>query len=165
MMGDTCIQLGRVGQIIVEKFAGSVTPQGPYTGFFTSVGIGAGGAPLTAKLLGTNSQGGPNNPGDPNGTGSATVFLSAGMGVVCFDLTASGVALPAFASHIHMGAVGVAGPVVVPFTALPNGHASGCTTGVSPSLIRSILANPSGYYVNVHNGPFPGGVIRGQLSQ
>jgi hypothetical protein len=34
-------------------------------------------------------------------------------------------------------------------------------------LFRSadaIAANPANYYVNVHNAPFPGGAVRGQLA-
>jgi hypothetical protein len=32
-----------------------------------------------------------------------------------------------------------------------------------PELVGAIAANPSGYYVNVHNIPYPDGAIRGQL--
>jgi hypothetical protein len=34
---------------------------------------------------------------------------------------------------------------------------------VTAQLIGEIAANPSGYYVNLHNARFPGGAIRGQL--
>jgi hypothetical protein len=36
-------------------------------------------------------------------------------------------------------------------------------TGIAPSLFAEILANPPGYYFNIHNADFPGGAIRGQL--
>jgi hypothetical protein len=32
-------------------------------------------------------------------------------------------------------------------------------------LILAILHDPSAYYFNVHNAPFPGGALRGQLSK
>jgi hypothetical protein len=75
----------------------------------------------------------------------------------------SGIA-PATAAHIHVGAAGVAGPVVVPL-APPTGTSSGCVTGVSPELIKAITQNPQNYYVNVHNAEFPAGALRGQLSK
>ncbi len=43
------------------------------------------------------------------------------------------------------------------------GMLSGCVSGVDPALIGEIIANPAGYYVNVHTTPFPGGAVRGQL--
>jgi hypothetical protein len=29
--------------------------------------------------------------------------------------------------------------------------------------VQSIVADPASFYVNVHNGDFPGGAVRGQL--
>jgi len=101
--------------------------------------------------------------GDPVATGTATVRLRAGQGQLCYKLAAEN--LPAAtASHIHRAAAGASGAVVIPlFTPNAAGKASGCV-GASRSVVRAILAGPAGYYVNVHNGEFPGGAIRGQLT-
>jgi hypothetical protein len=103
-------------------------------------------------------------PGDPNASGSTVVTLNSTTGLVCYVIKVSGLSAPIFAGHIHVGPAGVAGPVVIPFplTGGPNTFA-GCTHA-NKALIQSIIDNPSGYYTNVHNAPFPGGAIRGQLS-
>jgi hypothetical protein len=103
--------------------------------------------------------------------------LNPGHNEVCWEVTVAGLTAPAFAAHIHKGAAGVNGPIVVPFFgfATPS-HAtsfSGCTENVDRALIEDIQDNPAGYYVNVHTscagqtatcGPFfPGGAVRGQL--
>ena len=59
------------------------------------------------------------------------------------------------------------GPTVFPlFTSPP--AASDCpqssTQGVAAGLIQELMANPAGFYVNVHTADFPDGAIRGQLA-
>jgi hypothetical protein len=34
----------------------------------------------------------------------------------------------------------------------------------APTVAQGIAADPSGYYVNIHNNQFPGGAVRGQLA-
>lgn len=103
-------------------------------------------------------------PGDPDGSGTAMLELNPGTGQVCFELTVTGIA-PASAAHIHVAPAGVAGPVVVPLTPPTSGSSSGCVSGVNRDLIKAIIQNPEGYYVNVHNADFPAGALRGQLSK
>ncbi len=99
-------------------------------------------------------------PGDPDGFGTATVTLIS-PDTICYTLTAQRIA-PATAAHIHFGPPGVAGPVVVTLTPPTFGVSGGCTSA-DPELVANIAANPSDYYVNVHNTPYPLGAIRGQL--
>lgn len=104
-------------------------------------------------------------PGDPDGTGTAKVTVNHGQKRVCYELAVANID-PATAAHIHVGAVGVAGPVVVPL-APPAGTpatSSGCVE-VTAALAKAILKNGAGYYVNVHNAAFPAGAIRGQLAK
>ena len=55
-----------------------------------------------------------------------------------------------------------AGDVVVELRPPTFGVSGGCTSA-DPELVADIAANPSEYYVNVHNVPYPDGAIRGQL--
>ena len=74
-------------------------------------------------------------------------------------------------AHIHSGAAGVNGPVVVntnisPASAIatPVGSASfEVTVQGDATVINNIVANPAGFYFNVHTALSPGGVVRGQL--
>jgi hypothetical protein len=121
---------------------------------------GEGGRWRTAQLSGAAEVPGP---GDPDGSGTATIRLQLERGEVCFDLTVSNIG-PATAAHIHEGADGVAGPVVVPLDPAPTGgSSSGCISDVDAALLENIAKNPGQYYVNVHNEEFPDGAIRGQL--
>jgi hypothetical protein len=120
-----------------------------------------GGRPLTAVLTGDAEVPGP---GDPDGDGLARITLNQGQKEVCFDLEVFDIA-PAFAAHIHQGAAGVAGPVVVTLGPPTTGSSSGCVGGVAPNLIKEIRKHPSDFYVNVHNADFAPGALRGQLSK
>jgi CHRD domain-containing protein len=104
--------------------------------------------------------------------GCPTTVLSASEGGTALAATLAGavevpgpgVTLPASAAHIHAGAAGIAGSVVVTLTAPDgSGTSSGCVKVARP-LVDAILANPAGYYVNVHTTDFPDGAIRGQLA-
>jgi hypothetical protein len=91
-----------------------------------------------------------------------------------FDWTLSGLpnGEPIILSHIHQGAAGVNGPVVVDSLLsattpiiVSGGGASFSRDGLmtSNSIATQLLANPSGFYFNVHTLSSPGGTARGQL--
>ena len=128
--------------------------------FGASSSVMAKGRTLTTSLTGEAEVPGP---GDPDGSGEAVITFSMGRSEICFQLNVSNIA-PATAAHIHEGAEGVAGGVVVGLTAPTDGSSSECIA-VDRELIREILRNPEEYYVNVHNAEFPDGAVRGQLSR
>jgi hypothetical protein len=121
-----------------------------------------GGRPFATSLTGAAEVPGP---GDPDGSGTASLTLNIGQGEVCFDLAVSNVALPAIGAHIHVGDASTAGPVVVGLTPpSATGSSSGCVSA-DPALLKNIVQNPEQYYVNVHTTEFPAGAVRGQLGK
>jgi hypothetical protein len=123
-----------------------------------------GGRRFTTTLTGAAEAPGP---GDPDGSGTATVWLNHGQGRVCWEIQVFDVA-PISAAHIHVAPEGSPGPVVVPlFPPLPDasGFSSGCMENVDRDLIKDIIQNPQDYYINVHNADFQPGALRGQLSK
>jgi hypothetical protein len=121
----------------------------------------AGGRPFTTTLAGPNEV----PAGDPDATGTATVWVNPGQGTVCYAWSVSNAVTPIGAAHIHHALAGVAGPVVVPLPPTGPSSGTGCTTGVDRSLALDIIRHPWEYYVNTHNAEFPGGAARGQLSR
>jgi hypothetical protein len=115
---------------------------------------------VTAKLTGAAEA---PNPGDPKGSGNAQVTLNPDKGEVCFELSVENIQ-EATAAHIHKGAAGQDGPVAVGLDAPKTGSAKGCKSA-DATVIKAIMQDPAGYYVNVHNAAFPKGAVRGQLSK
>jgi hypothetical protein len=114
---------------------------------------------LQANIAGKNEV-----PKAGSGTGFAKLTINASTGRVCFNITLKGVGSVA-AGHIHKGASGKAGPVVIPLFAKPTAHPKGCVKGQDKSALSAILKSPGQYYVNVHNAKYPDGAARGQLKK
>ena len=112
-----------------------------------------------------------NPPADPDGFGTFA-FLGV-KDTFCYLITAHKIETPV-AAHVHMGARGVNGGIVVGLMTPTDGLAFDCIKAVSNDTpnttmvltqaeLDAIIANPAGFYANVHNAPFPAGAIRGQL--
>lgn len=98
-------------------------------------------------------------PGDPDGSGLADLTIDSVTNTISWNITVNNIALPLSGAHIHQAPAGVAGPIVVDFSAQLSG------SGLVDADLANVLANPTGFYVNLHNSPdFPAGAIRGQLS-
>ncbi|HZE33668.1 MAG TPA: CHRD domain-containing protein [Actinoallomurus sp.] len=70
--------------------------------------------------------------------------------------------------HIHKGAFGTNGPVVVPLFTTPVPSTifaiAGTATGLDPAVVGQIGQDPRGFYANLHSTEFPGGALRAQLA-
>jgi hypothetical protein len=111
---------------------------------------------LTADLAGDAET-------DEDGTGSAMITLDPDAGTACWELTVENIE-PVEQSHIHVGAEGESGDVVVPLDVDGfEGTSEGCVEDQDAATLQAIVDDQSGYYVNVHTADFPGGAIRGQL--
>ena len=85
--------------------------------------------------------------GVPGSSGSATVTVDPASGQVCATVTTSvtnGVAM-----HIHRGAPGADGPVVVPFEAKDINAGRACVAA-DTAVATAIAADPAAYYLNIH---------------
>ena len=132
------------------------------------------GGPITyaAELRASNEV----PPANSSAFGSAFVTFDPVNNTIAWDARASGIASPTV-SHIHRGAAGVNGPVIINFATsaaqIVGGRTagSGAITAVQSGNLQAAdlvnLANPataSGFYVNIHSSAFPGGEVRGQLT-
>jgi len=129
--------------------------------------VGAIVLPARAQTFRVSMQGGRESPapGDPDGAGLAIVTIDGT--TVRYWLWANGIDAPN-AAHVHIGRAGESGSVRIDlaptFQAAVGGGfvATGSVIGDAATL-QSIAKNPAGFYVNIHNSPFPGGALRGQL--
>lgn len=117
----------------------------------------AGGRPHHADLTGAAEVA----PADPDGAGTADIWVNVGQSEICFHLSVSNLD-PVIGAHIHSAPAGLNGPIVVPLAAPVTGESSGCVD-VAPDLAKAISKSPSVFYVNVHTTIYPAGAIRGQL--
>jgi hypothetical protein len=171
--------LSRLSVSVAAALALAVALVGPATAAPRATGPGTAGtaraaqaqvstAPLqlsdvtvvTARLRGANERPGP---GDPDGRGAAAMVLLPRAGMVCYVLHVSGLD-DVVAGHIHQGAAGVPGPIVVSLQLPPGPRRffANCVEG-DPAVVRAIADAPEDYYVNVHTTVFPAGAIRDQL--
>ena len=108
-----------------------------------------------------------------NLTRTAAGAIQSGTVDFHYDLTGFPAGTTITLSHIHTGASGVAGGVLVntgQSAASPLGLTNGAgsweargITSADAATLQSIIDNPAGFYFNVHSSTNPGGVARGQL--
>lgn len=104
----------------------------------------------------------PNAPAKAAGVFTATITERRGKATIRWTLTFRRLSGTAVAAHIHRGAPGVAGPVVVALCG-PCRNGQNGRRVVDEDVVSGF---PSGrYYVNVHTARNSAGEIRGQLKR
>jgi hypothetical protein len=96
--------------------------------------------------------------GDPTRTGSASFTIEGTKVCGLFTLSAAS-STTVTGTHIHKGAAGVNGAIVVDFNATIGKRV--CVN--AGSIASQIKRNPAGFYANIHTGTHPDGAVRGQL--
>lgn len=137
---------------------------------------------FTATLLPANEVP-PITGSEAGGSGTATIAFnltndSAGYATAAtMDVTVNVTGFPAGTaltqSHIHPGAAGANGGVIVSLglsageVNFPTGSGSFSKQGITLTVdqANTILANPGGFYLNIHTAANPNGVARGQLTR
>jgi len=120
---------------------------------------------------------------ESTGTGAVTITLdvakdttgnvTGAMATFMVNLSGFPAGTPVNMAHIHQAATGQNGDVVVSTTLAPgdvtlsNGSGTFTRSGVAvpPDVANQILANPAGFYFNIHSTLNPGGAARGQLAR
>jgi predicted lipoprotein with Yx(FWY)xxD motif len=111
-----------------------------------------------------------NPPVDTTATGKGLVVISADASTITYLVSYSGLSGTASAAHIHTGAIGANGGVILPLAVGPspmvgtltaaNFSASGPVTTFAEA-VTAIRAGTT--YFNIHTAAHPGGEIRGQI--
>jgi CHRD domain len=123
----------------------------------TLLATSAMGTAMAADLKLTGDQEVPANASAAVGSGTITV---AADGAVSGSVTAA--TLQATAAHIHVGAAGVNGPVIIPLTGSAGGVWS-VPAGAKLTAEQLDAYKAGNLYVNVHTAEHKGGEIRTQL--
>lgn len=127
------------------------------TALFTTLSVAQQVTYLSAFLDGAQET----PPVITNARGFGIARVNEPANTVTMFVFAEGLSGAAIAAHIHVGAVGVAGPVLIPLTIAGNVMTgSGTLTAAQVTTIKT-----GGMYFNVHTAANGNGEIRGQVLQ
>ena len=114
---------------------------------------------IGASLFGENEVGGKGAGKEASGNFEGEIDMEAG--TLCYFLETE--ALEGFtAAHIHKGKAGENGPPVVVLQLTGEDGDEVCAE-VDAAVLKGIVKDQEGHYVNVHTSAFPAGAVRGQL--
>jgi hypothetical protein len=120
---------------------------------------------VTLSASGSGDEEVPAGSGDDGATLTGSFQLSS-EGELNYTVTVSGNSETITAAHIHRGAAGENGDVVVELDADAINDGESATVQIEKDLAERIINNPENWYINTHSKSFepPSGVARGQLT-
>ena len=111
-------------------------------------------------------------PVTTSATGNGWALVSTDGSTITYFVTYSGLSGAAAAAHIHTGAVGVAGGVILPLAVSASPMVGTLTaadftpSGAITTFAEAVAALQAGAtYFNIHTAANPGGEIRGQIAE
>lgn len=127
------------------------------------------------NLTGPNEITGGAASGDLNGSANGTLTLNTDTNNIAWSLTLVNIDPPTGAKvtdfHIHIGAFNTSGGVLIGL-GVPAGSLVGTSfagnitvSGGDIADMQTVIANPTGFYLNIHNQEFGGGAVRGQVPE
>jgi hypothetical protein len=151
--------LSSVSFVLLASCGGGGGGDGNTTTLAASTATAASTAPgFTASLSGAQET----PPNSSAATGMGTVTIDPATKAFTANVFTTGIA--GTAAHIHDGAPGVAGPIIIPLAETAPGSGTWTASGTLTDAQLALL-NAGNYYFNVHSAAFPNGEIRGQIVQ
>lgn len=153
--------------MIVRRVLGAVAVSGALP---TALLLGASGTALAQDSANLTASGSgaeeiPSGSGEA-GTSITGSFQVTSAGSLTYTVSITGNKEKITAGHIHKGAAGANGAVVVPLDAAAINAGTTATTQIDPTLAADIIAGPKNFYLNTHSPSFkpPTGNARAQLA-
>ena len=131
------------------------------TSLASTPAFAAASYPVKLKAAATGANEGAGK-GSPTGRASANFIVSVSRGTFCYNITSKGLT-GINGVHIHKGAAGADGPVVVVMNFKRFNKTGNACVKASPAILSAIAMSPATYYFNLHTPAFPAGAVRGQL--
>ena len=131
------------------------------TSIASTPAFAAASYPVKLKAAATGANEGAGK-GSPTGSASANFIVSVSRGTFCYNITSKGLT-GINGVHIHKGAAGADGPVVILMNFKRFNKPGNVCVKASPAILSAIAMSPAAYYFNLHTPAFPAGAVRGQL--
>ncbi len=132
-----------------------------------SIGVALAGAQNSSNEFKATMKGSSEKPKGPS-SASGTFTVEFKNGQACYKMSVKSLGAKPIAAHIHRGAAGTNGPIVIDLKPTFKGtspRVSQKCVSAAAATVAAIRRNPGNFYANVHTPKNPAGAARGQLKR